>query len=270
MYADNYEDPGKWIALLLAVLMHALLASALLASVKWQTRPQAVVAELWTPDSMPRQSEPEPEPAPIEEPTSIPTPPPVENRPEPKPEVKPEVKPLPPPDIKLKANKKIIEKPSPPETKQAPKAPTFEEALAAEETQLDRRKADQERQRRAEEESRLLKQAREEQELNQRNAARAKSQADYTTRIQGKIRGNLVQPPNLRGNPIAQFVVTQLPNGEVLEVKLRRASGNPLYDDAVERAIRKSSPLPRPDDASVFSRDLVLTFCPDETRGCSR
>lgn len=259
MHTADFEDPGKWSALLLAVLMHALLAGGLLVSVKWQTRPQPVVAELWTPESLPPVNEPAPVPEPVIEPAPPPPPPPPP---------KVESKPSPPPDIKLKADKKPPEK-KPVEEKK-PAKDRFSDLLAREDTQLDRRKADQDQQRRAEEESRLIKQAREESERQQRSAARARAQADYTARIQGKIRGNLVQPPNLRGNPVAQFVVTQLPSGEVLEVKLRRASGNPLYDDAVERAIRKSSPLPRPDDASVFSRDLVLTFCPDEERGCSR
>jgi len=258
-YALDYEEPGKWGAFALAVLMHALLAFALVVSVKWQTRPEPVVAELWTPESLPPVNEPAP-PEPVVEapppPAPLKTPPPEPVR-------------QAPPEIKLKADKKPKE-PPPSAPPKASNPPAFEDLLARETSQLDRRKADQDRQRRVEEESRMLKQARDEQEATQRNAARVRSQADYTARIQGKIRGNLVQPPNLRGNPVAQFVVTQLPSGEVLEVKLRRSSGNPLYDDAIERAIRKSSPLPRPDDPGVFSRDLSLTFCPDEERGCGR
>jgi colicin import membrane protein len=236
--------------------MHALLAFALVVSVKWQTRPEAVVAELWTPESLPPVSEPAP-PEPVIE---APPPPPPVRQPEPVRQ--------PAPEIKLKVDKKPKE--APPDKPKVNKPPAFEDLLARETNQLDRRKADQDRQRRLDEESRLFKQASEERENSQRRAARARSEADYTTRIKGKIRGNLVQPPNLHGNPVAQFVVTQLPSGEVLEIKLRRSSGNPLYDDAVERAIRKSSPLPRPDDPGVFSRDLALTFCPDEERGCGR
>ena len=259
-HSGDYEDPGKWSALALAILMHGLLAFALLVSVKWQTRPQPVMAELWTPAAMPPIEAPAPEPEPIKE-----TPPPIEEKVAP-PQPPAPAKPLPPPDIKLKAKP---EKTPPAETKKPPKL-SFDEALAREESQLDRRKDDQERQRRAESEVQMMKMAREEQEVQQRKAARAKSEGDYIARIQGKIRGNIVRPPNLKGNPVAQLVVSQLPTGEILDVKLKRSSGNPQYDDAVERAIRKSSPLPRPDDTSVFSRELVLTFCPDEERGCAR
>ena len=38
------------------------------------------------------------------------------------------------------------------------------------------------------------------------------------------------------------------------------------HDDAVERAINKSSPLPLPDDRGLFRRDLELKFRPQELR----
>ena len=53
-------------------------------------------------------------------------------------------------------------------------------------------------------------------------------------------------PPDIKGNPEAEFEVTQLPSGEVLNVRLLKSSGHTAYDAATERAIRKSSPLPKP------------------------
>jgi colicin import membrane protein len=47
-------------------------------------------------------------------------------------------------------------------------------------------------------------------------------------------------------------------------VKLVKSSGYQLYDDAVERAIRKSSPLPRPDRPEQFLREFTLRFKPLE------
>ena len=38
----------------------------------------------------------------------------------------------------------------------------------------------------------------------------------------------------------------------------------PAYDTAVERAILKSSPLPKPDKGELFERELILTFRPHE------
>jgi len=60
------------------------------------------------------------------------------------------------------------------------------------------------------------------------------------------------------------FDVVQLPTGEVLSARLRKSSGNKAYDDAVERAILKSSPLPRPDRPDQFRRELQLKFRPQE------
>jgi len=47
-------------------------------------------------------------------------------------------------------------------------------------------------------------------------------------------------------------------------VNLVKPSGNALYDGAVERAILKSSPLPKPDRPEQFQRELTLKFRPQE------
>ncbi|MBS0320322.1 MAG: TonB C-terminal domain-containing protein, partial [Proteobacteria bacterium] len=42
------------------------------------------------------------------------------------------------------------------------------------------------------------------------------------------------------------------------------SSGVRAYDEAVQRAILKSSPLPRPDDPGAWQRQLRLNFRPKE------
>jgi colicin import membrane protein len=76
------------------------------------------------------------------------------------------------------------------------------------------------------------------------------------------VRGNVVLPPDIAGNPEAIFDVVQLPTGEIIDVVLRKSSGVRAYDDAVQRAIVKSSPLPRPDRPELFQRTLALKFRP--------
>ncbi len=93
-------------------------------------------------------------------------------------------------------------------------------------------------------------------------AAASRAEADYIRRIQAKIKGNVVLPPELPGNPEAIFEVVQLPTGEIIDAVLRKSSGVRAYDDAVQRAIIKSSPLPRPDRADLFQRTLTLKFRP--------
>ncbi|MDA0189735.1 MAG: energy transducer TonB, partial [Proteobacteria bacterium] len=62
----------------------------------------------------------------------------------------------------------------------------------------------------------------------------------------------------------AVFEVNQLPSGEVLSVKVRKSSGNPQLDAAIERAILKSSPLPKPDQPELFERTLKIPYRPFE------
>lgn len=94
--------------------------------------------------------------------------------------------------------------------------------------------------------------------------ARDKGIADYLARIRGKIRGNIVLPPEIKGNPEAVFEVTQLPSGEIIAARLKQSSGNPALDSAIERAILKSNPLPKPEKSDLFSRSLDLHYRPLE------
>jgi colicin import membrane protein len=55
-----------------------------------------------------------------------------------------------------------------------------------------------------------------------------------------------------------------LPSGEVLSLRLTKSAGNPALDAAIERAIRKSDPLPKPEQGEVFQRELVLKYRPRE------
>lgn len=243
--------PGKRLAIVLAVLVHVLLATFLIYGIRWQTRINDVVEV-----ELVRQAPTPPPPSVKEE--EPPPPPKVEPRPEPKPEPKPEPTPK-KPDIALKEKEKPKPPPKPappakPETK--PAVDPFKEQLAQEEKQraLDRQIADEERK---------LKQQKDAVAAAHAEAARSKALATYSERIRAKIRGNIVLPPDIKGNPSAVFKVVQLPSGEVMAVQLTKGSGHAGYDAAVERAILKSSPLPRPDDPALFARELSLTFCPD-------
>ena len=96
----------------------------------------------------------------------------------------------------------------------------------------------------------------------QRAAQLGRDMANYIARIQAKVKGNIVLPLGIGGDPSAQFSVDQLPDGTVIDVQLKRSSGNSQLDQAIERAIRKSSPLPQPQNKDLFDRTLDLTFYP--------
>jgi colicin import membrane protein len=94
------------------------------------------------------------------------------------------------------------------------------------------------------------------------DATKSRANADYIRRIQAKVKGYVVVPPDIAGNPEAIFDVVQLPTGEIIDAQLKKSSGNRAYDEAVQRAIIKASPLPRPDSPELFQRNLTLKFRP--------
>ena len=83
----------------------------------------------------------------------------------------------------------------------------------------------------------------------------------YTAAITAKVKGNTSYAGSLDepGNPTATFRVEQLPTGEIISVRKIKSSGVPSFDDAVEKGIAKSSPLPKKKDGTV-ERSLVIEF----------
>lgn len=232
--------PGQKAAAVLAVAVHVLLALFLIYGIRWQSSfPEAVEVEL---------VRSVPSPAPQKNPEPVKAPEPKPEPPKPKPEPKPEpVKPPPKPDIAVKEK----EKPKP-EKKPEPKFDPIQEALKKEMEQA-------RRQQMSDAVSKELSQ------MQAASAAKSSSKNAYVDKIRNKIRGNLMVPPGVTGNPEARFLVTQLPSGEVVEVRLKRSSGVKTLDDAIERAIYKSSPLPKPERPEDFARELDLQFRPLDT-----
>ncbi len=83
----------------------------------------------------------------------------------------------------------------------------------------------------------------------------------YSAAITAKVKGNTSYAGSLDepGNPTATFRVEQLPTGEIISVRKIKSSGVPSFDDAVEKGITKSSPLPKKKDGTV-ERSLVIEF----------
>jgi len=96
-------------------------------------------------------------------------------------------------------------------------------------------------------------------------AAKARELEAWKTRIHDRIKSKLVLPPSVPDSARAEYSMTIIPGGEVLSVKLRRTSGYPAYDAAIERAINAAAPLPVPGDPELFQqlRELNLVFRPN-------
>jgi colicin import membrane protein len=104
----------------------------------------------------------------------------------------------------------------------------------------------------------------------QASAAAAKNasvMSEYQNKIRNKIRGNVNKTLCGNGNPELKFEIGLLPTGQLTGAPtLVKSSGNPTCDEAVERAIVASEPLPLPPDSSLFAqfRNLKLTFKPND------
>ena len=249
-YFRARPDYAMGRAFLLAFAVHAVLLAVMFIGVRMQNRPgDTVSVELWEPPPPP------PPPAPVVEPPK--PPPPKIEPPKPEPEVKK-------PDIVEKAPPPKP-KPKPQPKPEAKKDDTLEKMLMREQVALEQRQLEQER-KKLEEQRRLdetRRKADAERTARQLAAtARNKALGDYMNRIRTKVRQNWILPQDVQGNPEAVFNVVQLPTGEVLSVKIKKSSGNPALDQAIERAILKSSPLPLPEPRSLFDRQLELVFRP--------
>lgn len=205
---------------------------------------------------------PENAPAPRPAPPPPPPPPKVETpKPEPVPVKKIEPKPTPPTptpkaDIALKEKKLTPEKPKP-----EPIKPPKQDLLKQEQLQQEQaRQLEIIRQQQAQAELARLAAARQ-------NAAQASVVNEYTERIKSKIRQRLVSSLCGDGNPLLVFDIALLPTGQILgNPALRKSSGIPACDKAVENAILQSDPLPVPNQPETFAvfRNLQLNFKPNE------
>ncbi|MEW5968116.1 MAG: energy transducer TonB [Pseudomonadota bacterium] len=233
----------------LALGVHVLFVVMLVFGVSWQTQPAGPVSvDLW--EALPAVPPPRPKPPPA------PPPEPVKAAPA-KPVTAPKVAETPPPkapDIALE-KKKAEEKRRAEATvrdkqlaeQKRIEAQRREQQRQQEEAEIMRRMADAE----AAEAATLTQQAEARAEANRRQAAARSVAQQYAAQISAKVRGNTRLPANLTGNPLARVRITVLPTGEVRKVTWIQSSGNPLYDEELERAILKSSPLPLPADSDA-------------------
>jgi colicin import membrane protein len=267
----------------MALGVHVAFALLLVFGVSWQTQPPApVMVDVW--QALPAVQPPRPAPPPPPEPEVAPPPEPVK-APPPEPVVEEPPQPK-APDIALEKKKAELEKKKAElEKKQAEAerlkalkakqaaeekaradAARAEAAKQAREKQLAEQKKrellrqmEEEDLMRVAQEGRLAEQARAQAAAaSKRQAAMAGVVAQHIAMISAKVRGNTRLPDNLAGNPEVRCLVKLLPTGEVKSVQVTKSSGNVAYDEAVVRAIEKSSPLPLPDD-----RDARTAFVPE-------
>ncbi|TFH07876.1 MAG: protein TolA [Nitrosomonadales bacterium] len=259
------HDPRLLKAGVLALLVHVGFFIFMIYGLNWKTYPpEGVVVDLWS--NLPQPEQPlikktEPLlPKKIE-----PLPPPKIAKPLlPKPELEKLPTPV-KPDIALKKEKEKEKEKKLAEEKKAKEQKAKEQK--AKEQKAKEQKAKEQKARVAVEVDRLQKEQIEAEERSlQKKAAGAQAAVkknltdEYKAKILAKIKSRIIMPPDLPNDPVSEFDITLLPGGEILDVKLRRSSGFPAFDMAVERAIILSRPLPLPPDPMLFPnfRNLSL------------
>lgn len=270
-------NPYKARAAALSLLVHLLLLVLLLVSFDWKTHQPMRVAEvdLWDalPADKPVAKPPKPDP--------VPTPPKPEPKPEPAPEPKPEPKPAEPePKAEIQV-KKEPEKPKQPEKKPEPKKqePKKPEPKKPEPKPEPKKPEPKQEDKLKQEELKKLQQ-----ELLEENSRPAPAQkqgpaqdgADvanqseidkYLGQLQAKIKRNVNRQFCGTGKVELDVGISLMPTGDVIGVpRILKSSGLPACDEAIERAILQSQPLPVPPQPELFSRfrDLKLRFRPNE------
>ena len=286
-------EKGTGPAFALSLFAHALLFLSIAFVVRWKTEPVGTVsAELWggLPAAAPAPA-PAPAPVPVPEPeVQPPPPPPPKAEPEPDPERKA--------DIVLEQKKK----PEPPKKAEPPKEPPKKveppkpdlkkiEAQKREAAKVEAAKAEAAKAEaaKAAAKAEAAQAQRREREL-QRIAAAAGPVGSsptagatgvsggpagggfsrgYEGQVVGCIRPHIVfnVPDGVKPKQyVAEFEVQLLPTGEQATApRLLKASGLGAFDQAVERAISRCDPFPRPREGAM-PRSLRLTFDPVDTR----
>ncbi|MDB2543978.1 cell envelope integrity protein TolA [Woeseiaceae bacterium] len=94
------------------------------------------------------------------------------------------------------------------------------------------------------------------------DALRSGALARYTFSLGRKIENNWVQPPSALSGISCVVNVRQLPGGEVISAVVETCNGDESVRRSVEAAVYKASPLPDPEDPSLFERNLRFIFEP--------
>lgn len=281
---------GRWLGPMgLALIAHGLLVIALTWGVSWQNDAEPVTfeAELWS--RLPQQAAPRA--------VEPPPPPPAPPQPAP-PKPTPVPAPAPPPPSpnqaeiataqakkKAEAEKKAREEAA---DKKAAVSKLAADKLAAEKKAAAEKAADEKErqqkladQKREQERKTEATDAKRRDQLRDEQITRMMGQAGasggpqstgtaqqssgptpgYGAKVAARIKPNVVFTDVAPGNPRAEVEVRTAPDGTITSRKLTKSSGNAAWDEAVLRAIDRTSSLPRNTDGRVPS-SLVIGLRP--------
>ena len=272
----QHEKTMAWQAGAFTFLVHGVLLALLLFSVHWKSVQPMNVAEVELWDTLPTPKVSVQPPPPVVEPEPVK---PVEAL---KPEPKPTPPPMPEPKAEIQIKKEAVK---PPQKMEKPKEPAKPEKVKEEvkpkEIPKKETKVDPDALKKLQQEM-LAEDAKMDKQEPSKSAGPAQVKPAAATQVGGvnqnevskyvglitnKIKQHVNKQVCGSGKPELIFNISLMPTGEVIgHPKLLKSSGMMACDDAVERAILESQPLPVPSQAEVFSqfRELKLKFRPNE------
>lgn len=139
-----------------------------------------------------------------------------------------------------------------------------ERAEAERKRQEDIARQREENRRRMEAEAAAARQAELDAESSRLEAMEANAMAAYMFAIRSRVMNRWVRPASATVGVECVANIKQLPGGEVVSVSIGRCNGDAAVRQSIEAAIYRASPLPQPEDPSVFDREISLIFRPEE------
>ena len=115
--------------------------------------------------------------------------------------------------------------------------------------------------RQAEQEAALARALAAEEEARRRDEAEAMD--EYIRLIENRIQQNWIPPTSAQAGIQCTVHVTQIPSGDVVDVRIGQCNGDETVVRSIEAAVLRSSPLPRPRIPSLFDRNLEVIFRPE-------
>ncbi|MDX1335048.1 MAG: cell envelope integrity protein TolA [Gammaproteobacteria bacterium] len=84
----------------------------------------------------------------------------------------------------------------------------------------------------------------------------------YIAMITAHVQSRWIRPPSAQPGDIARVYINQAPGGFIINVRLVSCNGSAAFCQSVEAAVRKSDPLPQPENPDLFEREIEFIFKP--------
>lgn len=164
-------------------------------------------------------------------------------------------------DAKRKLEEEQKRKAEPEKKPKADDQQKLADAKKAKEKKLEDEARRKEAERSLKEQLAVEEETRQQQRRQEEQTQQAKIEiAKYKALIKHKVERSWARPPGADKNLECLVRVRLVQSGEVMQALVVRSSGNDVFDRSVENAVYKASPLPLPEDKSLFGEFRELDF----------